>query len=453
MKKESKTMTKTLDVITMGLVSSGNARNQILEFLDLEGIQLPDLRAKTVDDFLREGKATGDAKTLLEIRRALSKASTAKYNKFLLCAKSDSRVRDLFLYCGASTGRWGGKNVQPQNFPRGIIKDIDSAIENINQFEVEDLKLLYGENLMPLFSSVLRGMFIASPGHEMFVQDYNAIETRVLFWLANHEAGLEMFHTGQDPYRDQASDIFDKPIIEISDDERQVGKAAVLGCGYQMGPKKFMTAAWDVYRAKVSIELAKVAVTSYRKKHYPVTELWENYYKAACFAVENPTKKFTAGKCFFYMEKSFLMIELPSGRRLAYKDPVTMFEDVILRNDEGEVINKFTVKKLKFYAINHKAKRSETVIPKWSLETTYGGKITENIVQAVSRDLLAFAIVNAEQSGFKVLMHAHDELVCEAPKGKFTNDDYKKIMETLPPWAEGLPLKASGWTGLRYKKG
>lgn len=453
MKAESKTMAKTLDIVTMGLVSSGNARNQILEFLDLEGITLPDLKAKTVDDFLKNGKATGDAKTLLEIRRALSKASTAKYNKFLMCAKSDGRVRDLFLYCGASTGRWGGKNVQPQNFPRGIIKDIDDAINNINTLEVADLKLLYGDNLMPLFSSVLRGMFIASKGHELFVQDWNAIETRVLFWLSGHEAGLDMFRNGQDPYRDQASDIFKKSPLDISDDERQVGKAAVLGCGYQMGPKKFMTAAWDVYRAKVSLDLAKIAVTSYRTKHFPVTEVWENYFKAACFAVENPSKRYTAGKCFFYMFESFLMIELPSGRRLAYKDPSVVFEDVHIKNDDGEIVNKFMTKKLKYFAINHKAKRTETVIPKWSLETTYGGKITENIVQAVSRDLLAFAMVNAEKAGFKVLMHAHDELVCEALIGEKTSDDYKNIMEKIPLWAEGLPLKASGWTGFRYKKG
>lgn len=487
MARESKTMGKELDVLTMGLVSSGNARNQILEFLLLEDIELPDLKAKTVDDFLKNGKVTGDAKKLLEIRRALSKASTAKYQKFQLCAASDGRARDLFLYHGASTGRWGGKNVQPQNFPRGVIKDIDEAIQRIESCSTEELKLLYGENLMPLFSSVLRGMFIASPGHELFVEDLNAIETRVLWWLAGHTEGLKMFEKGEDPYRHQAAAIFKKSILEVTDDERQVGKAAVLGCGYQMGAKKFMTSAWDVYRAKVDLDLAKVAVTSYRELHWPVTELWEKYNNACIWAVENPGKAYRVGKVRFYCKNNFLWIELPSGRKLAYKDPSVSFEKTIVmtgmtENGDDDTIyaaslemyrdalkkgykktSEFQSKRLKYFAVNHKAKKVDCVIPKWTREASYGGKIAENIVQAVSRDVLAEIIVHAEKKEFSVLMHSHDELVSEAPIGKFKKavdskgvtycPEYREILETVPAWAEGLPLKASGWVGTRYKKG
>ncbi len=482
MKAEAKVMNKELDILTMGLVSSGNARNQILDFLSLEGIDMPDLKAKTVDDFLENGKTTGDAKKLLEIRRALSKASTAKYAKFQMCAASDGRVRDLFLFHGASTGRWSGKNIQPQNFPRGVIKDTGEAIEQIKDCSLEELKLLYGQNLMPLFSSVLRGMFIASPGHEMFVEDLNAIECRVLWWLAGYKDGLKMFHDGVDPYVQMASVIFKKPISEITPEERQVGKAAVLGCGYQMGFKKFIAAAWDVYRAKVTTEVAKISVAAYRELHYPVTELWENYQNACFFAIENPGRKYRVGPIRFFVEKSFLWVELPSGRRLAYKDPSVTWESTMVMAKDDDVIyasnmtiyrdaiakgykkqSEFKSKRLRYWAVNMKAKKEGCTIPKWTREASYGGKLAENITQAVSMDVLAHGMTLAENDGFNVLMHSHDELVSEATKGKFlTVDDgkggrycprYREIMETTPAWAPGLPLKAGGWAGTRYKKG
>ncbi len=482
MQSESKIMGKELDVLTMGLVSSGNARNQILDFLTLEGLELPDLKAKTVDDFLKNGKATGDAKKLLEIRRALSKASTAKYQKFQLCAASDGRVRDLLLYCAASTKRWGGRNVQPQNFPRGVIKDIFEAIDRIKTCSLEDLKMLYGQNLMPLFSSVLRGMFIATPGKELFVEDLNAIETRVLWWLAGHTEGLQIFYDGRDPYKEMAAKIYKKSILEINDDERQVGKAAVLGCGYQMGGKKFVSSAWDVYRAHVNLEMAKVAVSVYRETHYPVTEFWENCQNACIFAIENKGKKYRVGHLLFYVKDDFLRIQFTDGDFISYREPsITWTKTLILNKDDDTIYastpevyrdaiekgykktGEFNSKKIRYYATNHKAKKIDCVIPKWSREATYGGKIVENIVQWVSRKVLAQAIVNAEAEGFDVLMHSHDELVSEAPLNKFKKETdskgvtyspvYREIMERLPIWGEGLPLKSGGWVGTRYKKG
>lgn len=446
MRDESTTMGKELDTLTMGLVSSGNARAQILEFLKLEGIELPNLKAKTVDEFIASGEMSDDARALLKLRKALSKSSTAKYQKFLELCASDGRARDLFLYHGASTGRWGGKNVQPQNFPRGTIKDTDEAIERIKSCSTEDLKMLYGENLMPLFSSVLRGMFIASPGHELFVEDYNAIETRVLWWVAEHKKGLDLFFQGRDPYREMAAAIYSIPVMDVTEGQRQVGKAAVLGCGYQMGAKKFKSSAADVYRVDVDLSTAKLAVTAYRKLHYPVTELWANYNNACIFAVENPGAKYRVGKVRFWVEKKFLWIELPSKRRLAYKDPSAVWTTIEVKDDNDEVDFTFKTKQLRYWAVDALSK-------KWVREATYGGKMTENIVSAISRDLLAESIVRAEKAGFQVLMHSHDELVSEAPKGGFGMEEYKNIMETLPAWGRGLPIKTGGWVGPRYKKG
>lgn len=470
MEAESRTMNNELDILTMGLVSSGNARNAILDFLTIEGLEMPDLRAKTVEDFLTNGKASGDAKKILEIRRALSKSSTAKYATFQRRAASDGRVRDILLYHGASTGRWGGVGIQPQNFPRGIIKDIFEAIHRIKTCSLDELKLLYGENLMPLFSSVLRGMFVSSSDSIMHVQDWNAIECRITFWLAGHEEGLQMFRDGRDPYKEMAMDIYVKQLLDITDDERQVGKAAVLGCGFQMGERKFITSAWDVYRARVTKEVSRIAVKAYRKKHYPVTEMWNNYNEAAILAVENPSKKYRVGKVKFYIESDFLKIELPSTRKLAYAYPkIEMGTVAKMKEKDGEIfyvsnlydfkaalqrgakkVDSFKSKRLTYMAVNHKAKKIDCEIPKWTREKTYGGKLTENIVQAVARDLLAAAIVEADREGFQVLMHSHDEMVAESLN---SIKDLKEVMEALPPWAEGLPLKASGWSGDRYRKG
>ena len=477
MAKEAKIMNRELDLLTMGLVSSGNARAAIIDFLALEGLELPNLQAKTVDDFLKNGKATGDAEKILQIRRALAKSSTAKYQTFLIRAASDGRVRDLLMFLGAArTGRWGGKGIQPQNFPRGIIKDIYEAIDRIKTGNVEDLKLLYGENLMPLFSSVLRGMFISSPKNEMFVEDFSAIECRILFWLAGHKEGLKIFAQDRDPYVEMAAKLYNKSLLEITNEQRQVGKATILGCGFGMGNRKFVSSAFDVYRAEVTKDQAKVAVTAYRELHWPVVELWESFQECAIGAVETPGVWCKSGKVGFIKEGRFLKIRLPSGRFLSYCDPkieaakTIVLEKVIgndverlyastptmlekARSEDFEPVGHFYSKRLTYFEVNQKARKEDCVIPKWTIERTYGGKLVENIVQAVSRDLLGAAIVRADKAGFEVLMHSHDELVSEAPKGKFTSEQYRKIMTTLPKWAEGLPVKSGGWVNNRYKKG
>jgi DNA polymerase len=264
--------------------------------------------------------------------------------------------------------------------------------------------------------------------------------------------------------------------MSVTSDERQVGKAATLGCGFGLGDREFQTSAWDVYRAKVSREVAKLAVSTYREVHWPVVELWESYQESAIWAVENPGRSIKAGRVSFIKDGRFLKIKLPSGRFLSYCDPkVEQAKTIILEKEiKGEIerayastpimlkkfldegykkTNEFYSKRLCYFEINQKARKEDCVIPKWTIERTYGGKICENVVQAVSRDILAETIVNAEKAGFYILMHSHDEPISEAPKGKFKLEDFLKIMETLPAWAEGLPIKAGGWTGPRYKKG
>jgi hypothetical protein len=236
MAEESQSKLAELDELTMGLVTKPGARKSILNFLALEGIELPDLKSKTVDDKLDGFELDEDMRRLLEIRKALSMASTKKYQSFIDRANGDHRVRDILLYHGASTGRDSGTGIQPQNFPRGLIKTSKArpyaAVENVIACDAGTLKLLYGDNLAILFSAVLRNMIIPSPGHELFVADFSKVEVAVIWWLADNAPGLKVLRDGLDPYKYQASFNTGKPYISISDesDDRQLGKAQVLGC-------------------------------------------------------------------------------------------------------------------------------------------------------------------------------------------------------------------------------
>ncbi len=498
MQVESKKKLKELDSITMGLVTKPGARKSILEFLALEGIELPDLRAKTVDDALKDVSLSDDMKALLEIRKALSKTSTKKYQAFLARANSDGRVRDILMYHGASTGRDTGTGIQPHNFPRGVIKvEKDrpyAAVEDVATCDHEMLQLLYGESLAMLFSSILRNMIIPSKGKELFVADFSKIEVAVLWWVAGNEAGLEILRSGKDPYIYQASVNTGKTYEEIEEavnaeeswalDARQLGKAQILGCGFGMGWKKFLTTAWEQYRLKLTNKLSKEAVRSYRTANEAVPEVWENYELAAIAAIEDAEYRkgdqapgvYRTGKCLFFVKDNFLWIELPSGRRLAYKDPsiiwrarefeVTEYqigntwfsEDAADEYRERNGLADFSSfpsriekkrgqpqKTVTFWATNSKTK-------KWNQEITWGGTLTENIVQATARDLMMPAMVRLEKQNYQALLMVHDEGICEKEIGKGSIDEFVKILCTPPKWAEGLPLEAKGWKGPRYRK-
>lgn len=442
MEAESRKRLRELDTLTMGLVTKPNSRKSILEFLALEGIELPNLRKETVEDKLSGFDLSEDMRRLLEIRKALSLASTKKYQSFLQRACDDGRVRDILLYHGASTGRDTGTGVQPHNFPRGIMKvDKDrpyAAVENVSNCSPEILELLYGDSLPMVFSSILRNMIIPSPGYELFVADYSKIEVAVLWWAADNKPGLKVLREGKDPYIYQASANTNRPYESFFDDspERQLGKAQVLGCGFGMGWEKFLeTAIGPMYRLKLTEEQAKNAVQSYRQANKAVPELWKNYEHAAISAVEKKGSVFKAGKCSFFVENNFLYIELPSKRRLAYKNP-----QIIWRETEWG-----STKALQFEAVNSKTK-------KWGVEITWGGKITENIVQAIARDLMMPAMLRLEKARYRGLLMVHDEGICERKKGEGSLKEFTKILCQTPSWGSGLPIDAKGWIGERYRK-
>lgn len=463
---------KELDTLTMGLVTSPHARKSILDFLELEGVKLENLRAKTVEDQLQDFDTNENAKLLLEIRQALSKTSTKKYQAFVDRTSHDDRVRDVLLYHGASTGRDSGVGVQFQNLPRPLIgqRAIEQVIGELKTGRpdvLENLAWLYGSPSM-VFSSLIRSMLIPSAGHELFVADFAKIEVAVLWWLAGNSAGLKILTDGLDPYIYMASANTGKSYEEIEQalargetwaiEARQLGKAQTLGCGFGLGPRKFQTTAWDFYRLKLSLKDSRKAVAVYREANSAVPQMWQDYEEACVAAVENTGTGFSANRCRFIFKNHFLWITLPSGRRLAYRNPevnwrVREYEEVEeIEHPDGTVTTTVTkritepLKTLEYMAVNSKTK-------KWSLERNWGGGITENVVQAVARDLMMGAILRLDRAGFKALLTVHDEAICEASIGTKSLDDFNRLMCHKPKWAEGLPLEAKGWTGPRYKKG
>ena len=464
---ESQTKLKELDKLTMGLVTKPGARRSILEFLALDGIVLPDIKAKTVDDALKSDAVSGDMRRLLEIRKALSKTSTKKYQAFVNRAGQDNRIRDILLYHGASTGRDTGTGLQPHNFPRGAIR-VDkarpyAAVENVAECDADMLRLLYGDSLGILFSSILRNMLIPSEGFELFVADFSKIEVAVLWWLADNWPGLDVLNSGKDPYIYQASANTGKSYEEIERavnagedwalDARQLGKAQVLGAGFRMGWKRFRESAYDLYRLKLTNRQSVDAIKNYREANPPVVELWSAYEDAAIEAVETG-KRVQAGKCEFHSARGFLWVVLPSGRKLAYKSPSITWRVVTYTalevgpdGEEVEIERTGNPKKtIQILGLDISKKNMR-------IEFLHGGIWAENITQAVARDVMMNAAVRLEKADYRLLLCVHDEALTEKENGKGSVWEFESIMCERPKWADRhLPIQAKAYSAMRYRK-
>lgn len=419
--------------ITKGTVNSPDQRNALLEWLRKGDVLLPDLRAKTVADALSTGLAKGKPLRMLQIRADATKTSTAKYEALEARSRSDSRVRDSLVYHAASTGRFAGAGVQPQNLPKGTIGNTDKAAAILLDpaTDLDTVRMLYG-NPLDVFSSVLRACITATPGRKLFGGDFAGIEVRVLFWIANHLDGLNAFRDGRDLYRELAATIYNKPLDKVTAAERnKLGKPAILGCGFGMGWKKF-AATCEVQGNPIEDDLAKAAVGAYRAKHAPVVRVWSNLERAAIAATLNPGKRYSINMTTWYAEGKFLFCKLPSGRRLAYREP--------------QVRSKLTPWGEKKPSLHH----MDRVAHQWALNHTYGGKLTENVVQAIARDLMTDATKRAEKKEYEILITAHDELLTDRATGSAS--EFEKLMSIAPPWAGGLPIKVEAWTGERYRK-
>jgi DNA polymerase len=453
---EEKILNGELATLTKGKVKKATQRAQMIKWLASEGVHLPDTRAETISAALEDDSEqaalwdmsgvgiSDDAKRGLQLMKELGRSSTAKYVKMQQWMDDTGRVRGGLLYHGASTGRWSGQGVQPHNFVRGSVGDIEGLWRvlksrdrsAIGDFPVDPVKApgkAIG-SVMDALANALRGAIVAAPASQLYVADYSSIEARVLLWVAGDQKGLDIFRSGRDIYCEMASEIYGRPISKADKEERQVGKAAILGLGYQMGWSKFQATA-----AKAGSILgggfAQRVVEAYRTKFWRVKQLWSDLEDAARRAVEHPGKQVWVGKIQWKVEGRFLYCILPSGRKLAYPDPE-------LREREtpwGEKKNALTYKGIN--QLSHK----------WERQTSYGGMLVENIVQAISRDLMACAMQRIERTGiYNVVLTVHDEIIAESGAGDIKQ--FEKLMAECPDWAKDCPVAVEGCAGPRYKK-
>ena len=425
--------------LTGGVVEAATQSARLLTWLRARGVEAESVDKPAVAELLGTD-LPDDVRRVLEVRAEAARSSTAKLKAFRARTCRDGRLRDNLLYHGAGTGRWSGKGVQLQNLPRpSIIADTEAAITAIRRARRPWwIDAFYGPP-MGVVSDCLRGMLIASPGMELIAADFAAIEARVLAWFAGQRDLIRLFATGGDAYRHMAAEIYGRSADAIAKGsvERQLGKQAVLGCGYGLGAPKFRTTC---AKAGIQIDeaLAERVVQTYRTTNDRIVALWRELEDAALRAVEQPglTVPAAAGRVRFRIKGDFLWLILPSGRPLAYAKP--RIEDV--ETPWGELRPQVT-----YLGVN-------SVTRAWERQSAYGGKWTENVVQAVARDLLAAAMLRLEQAGYRIVLSVHDEIVAEVPAGVGSVEEFEAIMCQLPDWAEGCPVAAEGWRGLRYRK-
>ena len=411
-----------------------NSVMQLKAWLEMETGQVVDSLNKKEMPTLLE-KASGDVKRVLEARQRLGKTSVKKYTAMLNCAGSDKRARGLFQFYGANrTGRWAGRLIQLQNLPQNHINDIDLARDCVARGDAEMLEVFY-DNVPDTLSQLIRTAFIAPEGKTFAVADFSAIEARVLSWFANEDWRLEVFRTHGKIYEAAAAMMFGLPIemIKKGSPERQKGKIAELALGYG-GSLGALRRMGGEAMGLSDAEMMSI-VRKWRAANEGITDFWAAVQDAAYRAVRL-RDKVTLDEYHgleFECNTEVLTIKLPSGRKLFYRNPC------IRNSSKGEI--------LCYYGINQETKQ-------WSELDTYGGKLTENIIQATARDLLAWSMLKLNTAGYPIVMHVHDEGVAEVDSNDalLSLDKMCAIMGEDVEWAQGLPLKADGYVTPFYKK-
>lgn len=427
------------EAIDLTGISNPNSVSQLKEwFKQAESIEIDDLKKQTVPELLKEVK-TDAARRMLEIRQELSKTSVKKYNAMWEVKCKDERARGLFQFYGAGrTGRWAGRLVQVQNLPGNKMTDLDEARAVVRAGDYETAELLY-DNVPDMLSQLIRTAFVPKPGHRFIVADFSAIEARVIAWLAGEQWRLDVFDTHGKIYEASAAQMFNVPLESIGKGSplRQKGKVAELALGYQGGPNALI--AMGALKMGLTEDELPDIVKAWRNANPRIVDLWKNVNDAMESAIQirkriAVTRFSGIAKWDFDVEKNMAFITLPSGRKLAYVKP------------ELQPHPKFEGKNLITYMGVDQMSR------KWTRLSTYGGKLVENIVQAIARDCLAESLMRLEREGYRVVMHVHDEVVLEVPIGESSAEQVAEIMGEGITWAPGLPLRADAYETDYYRK-
>lgn len=402
-------------------------------------VELPGLRKEDVSMLLERNDLSKEIRRVLEIRQQLGKTSIKKYVAMETAKGTDDRVRGLTQYYGANrTGRWAGRLVQLQNLPRNYLKTLDYARELVKTKNYDGIRFLYG-NVPDTLSQLIRTAFIPSEGHKFVVADFSAIEARVIAWLAGEQWVNEVFATHGKIYEATASQMFHVPIEKIVKGNpeyslRQKGKVATLALGYQGGTAALI--AMGALNMGLAEEELPDIVQRWRNANPRIRDLWYAVEQAALTTMQTAQPQGINGLIFRYegelmYGQSFLTVQLPSGRKLFYPKPF------LKENQFGKMA-------IHYYTVGQQTK-------KWEVASTYGGKMTENIVQAIARDCLAETLRRIEQLGLQVVFHVHDEVIIDAPM-KVTAEQICDLMAEPISWAPGLLLKGAGFESSYYMK-
>lgn len=422
-----------------GLITSPTKRKETLAFLAAHKIITNSIAKDAVKE-IRESTDNTRVLRVLDLYQQYNKTSLSKYARMQVQACPDHRLRGQQQMYGAHTGRWAGRGVQCQNLARGIFKtymDYYNAREIVSMGDYDLLLMCYdSDKIMDVLSSLIRSAFIAEPGKEFHVSDFSSIEARVAFWLTDDKVGLDIYESLNGRlYEATAAAYYRVPIDKVTSKQRQFGKVVALACQYQVGERTILTQC-KAYGIDATEGECKKAKEAYREKFSTLVEYWGELESAAVWALKNPKQMISCGplKLAFYDKK--LRIRLPSGRIMFYYDAAIKWKET----PWGELKEMVT-----YMGIDQYTRR-------WARTSTYGGKLFENVVQAIARDLMAEAMVRAEDNDMHPVLTVHDEVVIEEILGRYTVEDLNRIMKTLPKWAKGMPVDAEGWTGPFYMK-
>lgn len=456
-----------VDEVTDGAVGSATQRDKLLQHILSEyGVSLPDMRSDTLERRLTDPSLPDGVRDLIGIRLMASTSSVSKYKRVMRCTSSDGYLRGVIQFSGAGrTGRDAGRLFQPQNLMRPTLEaqEIETGIEAIKMGCAD----LVTDNVMELCANTMRGVIIAPPKSKIVVADLSNIEGRVVAWLAGEEWKLQAFRDfdagiGEDLYKVAYGKAFKVDPKTVAKQQRQVGKVMELFLAYQGGVGAFVTGAetygidldsldadvpgdvwyeaesfydWSLEQKRPTFGLKPGTFTMcdslkrlWRRAHGNIEALWFDVEDACRKAVDDEGSEFWVGQCKVVRKGNWLRIVLPSGRSLPYPAPR-------VEND-----------KLSFMGINPYSR-------KWSRIGTYGGKLVENMTQAVARDVFKSCYPSVTEAGYSIRLPIHDELIAYAPdRPEFNAEHLSQLMAANPPWAEGLPLAAAGFEAYRYRK-
>ena len=414
-----------------------NSPAQLKIYLNkVTGLSIESLNKKDMEDLDQQLMFWPRAQKMLKLRKEMAKTSNKKYNAIQECMCKDGRVHGLLQFCGAArTGRWAGRLVQLQNLPQNHLTDLDYARNLVKQGDLDEFEMNYS-NVTQVLSELIRTAFIAKPGCIFHVCDFSAIEARVIAWVAGERWVIDAFKHGKDIYCETASKMFNCKVEKHGEnaDLRPKGKVAVLGLGYGGG----VAALEAMGGAKLGLtqDEEKSIVKMWRNSNPHIVKLWENVERAAISAIQTGNTVVVNRGIEISKKWGMLCIKLPSGRTICYpRAEVGVEKDDGWRGDHPII---------EYEGLNQ-------VTKKWGKIRTYGGKLTENIIQAIARDILGTVILRAKSKDLNVVFHIHDEIIVEASKDQ-TLENVEALFSEPIEWCPGLPLKGAGYSTPYYLK-